>query len=123
MNKETKSLSQQLCELCGVKPRYYVRALGNTPRNEIIRIAYRRIKNYTEAKTVFIDFENPENFVKLFELDVNEAMCLSFIISLDSVFGGRKGFLKSLLQHIARGNATAEEIKQAIRNYDGWVWG
>ena len=105
MNKETKTLSQQICELC--------------------RLEYERIQptddNGYDFITLRLDFENPENFVKLYELQTDDGT-LAELIDENYYFKDRKAFLTSVIDFIQTWELS-DEIKQAIRDYDGWVWG
>lgn len=118
MTKE-KTLSEQLCELCGIKPKLNV------------------AKSYKEKqniKDIYPDFENPENFVKLLELEIrlpwyNEPSILAHFLNYYCCnLGSRKNFLNDVIDFISDKDECypVEEIniiKQAIRDYDGWVWG
>lgn len=90
------NLSEELCEICGIKPK-------------------------TIAFEIYPDFKEPENFVKLFELNFSDnsvtvggAVCFCNRRHLNN----RDDFLESVMQ-LAKYN---NDIKQAIREME-WVYG
>lgn len=111
-----KTLNEQLCEI--VELPYYkteVRAC------EILPIKKRKI---------YLDFEQPENFVKLFNLELAKnqgvrqtlatLITKKFELTVDS-----RHFISQvmrLIQYALYYQVDAELIKQSIRDYDGWVW-
>lgn len=113
MTKE-KSLSQQICELCGIEyeklePDYRVQDDNGD------------ICEYYSYK---LDFKTPENFVKLYELKIDEDNTLGWFLTLtyENIYT-REDFLDALIDYLTTTDDLFERVKQAIRDYDGWVWG
>lgn len=105
----TKTLSEQLCEIVGLD---YEKHFG---------VGYRKL-----------NFEQPDNFVKLWELkikhpDTKELLSLNAYLKFDN----RQSFLLSLLLKFQLWSSDfaseyqkqwLQTVKQSIRDYDGWVW-
>ncbi len=140
------NLSQQLCELCGIKPRYFIEFTRTSGCGAIAKslstFSYRTIrsaknyiiehKNETESELRIVqrypDFENPENFVKLFELKtLGDATLFSNVITyaVDRVvdkhvyyiFRDRQSFLKLLIEYLESDvyqERFIKSVKQAI---------
>lgn len=118
----TKTLSEQLCEIVGLpyEKKIYFRNPG------IEEVLY---------KCTYLDFEQPKNFVKLLELEIKPSKSLLWwCINKNSIDNKqtppyyRLTFLiklKFLLEDPFKlyHPKTIEQIKQSIRDYDGWVWG
>lgn len=103
-----KTLSQQLCELCGIRPKCI--NCGQTVSNE-------NPCKMPCDKQKYIDFENPENFVQLLELKYEKSNTIfSYVISRYNKIFNRQDFLWLLI------NVLNNEIKQSIHNYVGWTW-
>lgn len=100
-----KTLSEHICEECGVKPLFLC-----------------KIHSETKCETVYPDFENnSNNFVKLFNLKIDgyEHVTVAYIVSFKMMEDSEK-FLKDLLD-ILQGNypiknELVKQMKQAIRN-------
>ncbi len=137
MTKETKTLSQQICELCGIKPRRVKPLLCEIKgyKHLTCEFCVEEAGKCKTEKKVYPDFENPENFVRLLELETepNQATVWCLVNTQARHFYkhttySRKTFL-SLLKVILENDpkTTSDEqielIKQSIRDYDGWVWG
>lgn len=89
-----KTLSEQLCEIVGLP--YYkteVRVSEILPNKK---------------KKIYLDFEQPENFVKLWKI-INNQTKQELIQRLISRLRTESGWY-------------TDGIKQSIRDYDGWVW-
>lgn len=142
-----KTLSQQLCELCGIEASTDCNGSCNLKDKEKLcknckplSMEYLRFKKICPNKPnpYYIDFERPENFVALIELKplkthptlFEDVTRLCYFFNPDAFkLQVREDFLYMLV-HILNGysndfirQSTQEKIKQAIRNYDGWVWG
>lgn len=97
-----KSLSVQICEVCGVKPEI----IQDYELNDI---------------EVYPDFESNNNFVKLFELSFSTKSGKKFTISqvlCESIgfkFSDKRTFLIQLLNFINICESSGRRIKQAIR--------
>lgn len=148
MTKE-KTLSEQLCELCGIKPKYKCRNvpclnfIGNTGFCNISekRCNPSECKNEYEPDTThkfwkkgeayYPDFKNPENFVKLLELKSGDCRPRIGVLIRNAYFLGtdftRVECLKILIKILCypnnQGSQVLDELKQSIRDYDDWVWG
>lgn len=95
-----KTLSQKICEVCGIEP-------------EII-------EDYDSNQyEVYPDFENNNNnFIKIQELKIKSSNeCLGFILwAQDYKFYDKKSFLDSLLCYLdCVQDIYLEDVKQAIR--------
>lgn len=114
----TKTLSEQLCEFVGLEYENKM-LLGDG-----------------EVECTYLDFEQPENFVKLFNLQVEQVEdnqtkpTVSGFISDYHWFNDTNGFLEMLISELKENdeyntieNQWRDSIKQAIRDYNGWVWG
>lgn len=76
----TKTLSEQLCEICGIKPyNYLVDYAGNYEPFETLDEAEKFSKKHGNAplELNYYDFENPKNFMKLLEI-VSKKASVSF---------------------------------------------
>lgn len=114
-----KNLSQQICELCNIpykkKYSYFVAKYPDRKNSEGVS---------KEVDGVLkLNFESPENFVKLLELKLKHS---SFIIDTFN-YPKDKTFVATALVDILSG-ITAYKVQeqkfiQAIHDYDGWVWG
>lgn len=131
MTKE-KTLSQQICELCGMKPRYKYIVKGQstelTVDKDWLIWKFKNRKSKSVFKVIkaiktYLDFENPENFVKLLELKFQYS---SFRIDTFS-YPKRNGFVQDTLENILgeliKFKSNEKDFIKAIRDYDGWVWG
>lgn len=136
MNKE-KTLSQQICELCGIKP-YKKKHSYSTKQGKKWIQWWQGKYECTEPEIIkrrngeslifyslhYLNFKNPENFVKLLELKTETNGTVLDIISTDYNISTCENVLECLTLRIrARVASDIDEIKQAIHNYDGWVWG
>ena len=104
-----KSLSEQICKECGVKPLFLC-----------------KIHSETKCETVYPNFENPVNFKKLFDLKIQgyEHVTFAYIVSFKiGVIDNSEEFLKVLLG-ILQGNYLVylvnneliKQMKESIRN-------
>ncbi len=109
----SKTLSQRLCELCGLE---YIKYNPNCRVQD-------ENSNICEYYVYKLNFERPENFVALQELVVKHS-----IFSIDS-FGCPKDksfivyTMENIIRQIKECKKDEAELMQAIRDYDGWVWG
>ena len=123
----TKTLSQQICELCGIETKYREPAICNMRDYPGCLKAnckhYDKEQKICKSTPLSIDFENPENFVKLMELKFKHS---SFWIDTFSC-PKRKGFVSDMLENtigeLINFKSREKELIKAIRDYDGWVWG
>lgn len=135
-----KELSKQLCELCGIKPKYYFYDPMHKEFIEIIHKAYLKLKNEYQTKEVYPDFGKPENFMRLFVLITQiehmsfETGCfciphipsyrqLSCLLFETNVYRSEnpdpvKAFLECLIKHVKEDIDTADYIREAE-----WVYG
>lgn len=80
--------------------------------------------DFIKIQTKRLDFEQPENFVKLLELKTEDYGTILDIISTDYSLSTRIDFLQCLYLRLAtNAYSDIDQIKQSIRDYDGWVWG
>lgn len=92
--------------------------------------------DFIKIQTKKLNFEQPENFVKLFNLQVEQVEdnqtkpTVSGFISDYHWFNDTNGFLEMLISELKENdeyntieNQWRDSIKQSIRDYDGWVWG
>ncbi len=91
-------------------------------------------KFWKEGEAYYPDFENPENFVKLLELEISSKTTFGtlwgyFCDKNKSLSLDRKQFLQMLRIylkkekfHFQAQTIVHSRIKQSIRDYDGWVW-
>lgn len=137
MNNE--NLSKNLCEICGIKPHYGVYAnFGDldddwhlvTNESKCKLIAEYRYSYGVEDEDLrnlkpeyYPDFEQPENFVKLLELNAINGTSLWWTINSGSVLcneslpSNRKEFLKMVCRFIKN----KEYIKQVIKSQE-WAY-
>lgn len=137
-NKTDKTLSQQLCELCGIEPKILYKSKSNLSsgtcwktREEYKNSACNQSWSETE-NTRYPDFEKPENFVKLFNLithieDFHFATgqtyisCIpiyrfsSYLTTESNQYESYsndvvKAFLECLIEHVKEDKDTAEYI-------------
>ena len=113
------NLSRQLCEICGLKycKEKVVINNGQTPNVDI--------------KPFYLDFEQPENFVKLGELKLNyeNYTTIFYLVNYlsDNSWCTKKEFLKYLLSILSNTNTyefyiqLQEKTKQAIRKEE-WIY-
>lgn len=136
----TKELSKQLCELCGIKPHYGVWVnYGDLDNNYQLRTnerKYRLIADYRYSYGVdkddlrnlkpeyCPDFGQPENFVTLFDLEINHP-CYSTMVEMianchDCFYVNSREFIQNVIKCI-KSNFNASDIKQSIREEE-WVY-
>lgn len=104
------NLSQQLCELCGIKPKLIqinppMRAEGQEEWADAI------------VKKVYPDFEKPENFVRLFNLNyVQDTTICSMMTCRHKQIKNSNEFIKELVIFLQfySGLEYTDRIKQAI---------
>ena len=132
-------LNKQLCELCGIKPRYGIYVdygdLDHNYKLETNERKYRLIADYRWYYSVddedlrdlkpefYPDFTKPENFVRLFNLrtkrqksyTVAELITLECMAIIDT-----KNFLENLI-YIIKSDMDVADIKQSIREAE-WVY-
>lgn len=109
-----KSLSEQLCKICGIEPKWIKYKTETT--DGCINLG---------SKKVYPDFEQPENFVKLGELKLNYENYITIFNLVnylsDNSWCTKKEFLKYLLSILSDTNTyefyiqLQEKTKQAIR--------
>lgn len=138
-----KSLSEQICEVCGIKPKYKCKNVpclnfmadsgicmlkdGFTKCNpetcEDDYIPDTNHRNWKEAEAVYPDFENNNNnFVKLLNLDFSPRFksLLHYITSIFCSTNSTKDLLVQMLHELKFNSQsdTVKQIKQAIRQAD-----
>lgn len=101
-----RSLSEQICEICRIKPEI----IQDYELNDI---------------EIYPDFENNNNdFVKLFELSFSTKSGVKFTISqvlcesIEFKFSDKRTFLIQLLNFVNVCESSGRRIKQAIRKAD-----
>lgn len=128
-----KTLSQKICEECGIKPLYKIKHFNGVIEvwspafnKEELRCAKAQ-KQILEQKEVYPDFEkNNDNFVKLYELKIIDNISLAELLFKWNIANySRETFLNNLF-YITKPDSnissnTKEQIKQAIREAD-WVY-
>lgn len=154
---ENKTLSKQICELCEIKPRkvcsnndgicdncYSTNEIklqqkekgyiGNFASCNYDTDNQEKCRNFRFKKEIYVNFENPVNFVKLLELGLdNGSYTLGKIINTAMINQNRKEFLTTLKHFLAQecqysggvfnwDELDINEIKHTICNYDKWVW-
>ena len=66
------NLSKELCEICGIEPLYRVEGLETLQTETTLHLIQLARKNSDfeeiDAVPIYPDFEQPENFVKLYEI-------------------------------------------------------
>lgn len=114
---QTKELSRQLCELCGIKPKIQC---VTCPYFDIEapECSYKHYEQYP-------DFSKPENFLKLFNLkfitSLNEEKTFAQHISKTFVATkDEKEFIKQLI-HQLETSFEKKAMKQSIREAE-WVY-
>lgn len=116
-----KNLSQQLCKICGIEPQIHFVDCG-TP--ECMAEEYRQCFKCPEASPIEIypNFEQPENFVKLLELNV-DGVSLWWTINCAGVLCNENlpAYRREFLNLVCRFIKNKEYIKQAIKNEE-WVY-
>ena len=101
----TETLSEQICNECGVKPLFLC-----------------KIHSEQKCETVYPDFENnSNNFVKLFEIKVTDNVTIAQLFFTWNIANySRELFLKNLIYILKEDSnmdkTVIEFIKQAIRN-------
>lgn len=118
----TQDLSRKLCEICGIKPIYKV-MLDGTLMNITEDKDLAEISAFESGGVIidtYPDFTLPENFVKLFELNIPDsnvtvgaAVCFCNCQQLNN----RNDFLQSVIQ-LTKDNTI---IKHAIKS-EGWKY-
>ena len=117
------NLSKQLCELCGIEPKYYFYDIRHKEFIEINHKTYSKFKNEYQTKETYPDFTKPENFVRLFNLtlpirgisSIAEFVTFEYLTITDS-----KDFLKKLIKSIQE-PYTENEVIKSIREAE-WVY-
>lgn len=133
---KNKSLSEQICEICKIKPYYGLLVnfgdLDNNYKLVTNKRKYRLIADYRymvdddelrNLKPKYLPdfFENSNNFVKLFEIKVTDDITLAqLFFTWNIVNYSRELFLKSLI-YILKSDSNMDKtvidfIKQVIRN-------
>ena len=117
------NLSQQLCELCGIEPKILYKSKSNLSsgtcwktREEYKNSACNQSWSETE-NTRYPDFEKPENFVKLFNLNhVQDTTICSMMTCRHKQIKNSNEFIKELVIFLQfySGLEYTDRIKQAI---------
>lgn len=126
------NLSEELCRICGIKPMYRLKDINvlynEDMYNEFCEMRLNKgLLIPTGTKTIFPDFTQPENFVKLIELrfTTKRGDIFTVVEALQNgrcfTFADRKIFLDQLLDYIFTCENFGEYIKQAIREME-WVY-
>lgn len=118
----TKTLSEQLCEICGIKPyNYLVDYAGNYEPFETLDEAEKFSKKHGNAplELNYYDFENPKNFMKLFNLEFEEQETITDWLNCKYNFKDTESYLNSLICFIKNDygfitDKTINKVKQAI---------
>lgn len=98
-----KTLSEQLCELCGIEPKW-IKYETETSDGCI---------NFGSKRT-HPDFEKPENFVRLFNLETKSYGNCAGIINGTYFIGNTEKFIFWLIQYLKQDRNAVDELKQAI---------
>lgn len=133
------NLSKELCEICGIKPYYkcknvpclnFIFDTGICNITESVCNPYECKNDYEpdtthrswkDGQAVYPDFEQPENFVKLFNLQYNQTTLAASITSDNSILN-TKDFIFHVIEELKNIYFDTSEIKQAIRETE-WVYG
>ena len=134
-----KDLSKKLCELCGIKPKFFALMQSEENWEEIPESVYYKIKDCSTTKIIYPDFTKPENFVRLLEI-VSRRSSVSFCHNgsyfgcsihyyFNEIFEADIGniqynFLNTLLKQDLRNPCKPkllEQLKQSIREAE-WVY-
>lgn len=123
------NLSQQLCELCGIEPIFLSNCsfenevrLGRSEGIDICKYengecSCSECELGTTYTALFPDFENPENFVRLFNLNyVQDTTICSMMICRHKQIKNSNEFIKELVIFLQfySGLEYTDRIKQAI---------
>lgn len=119
-----KSLSQQLCEECGIEEQKII--VVGFDEHDITLPIFKTVKQTSDEPCIRVirehclpDFENNNNnFIKIQELKIKSSNeCLGFILwAQDYRFYDKKSFLDSLLCYLdCVQDIYLEDVKQAIR--------
>lgn len=101
----TKTLSQQLCELCGIEPKILYKSKSNLSSGTCwkTREEYKNSacnQSWSETENIrYPDFENPENFVKLFNLKFLESTVAKEMCRIGE-FSDTSQFLSLLIESL-----------------------
>lgn len=124
------NLSKELCEVCGIKPLYRIEGievLQSRTALQLIQLA-RKNSGYKDIDAVLVypDFEQPENFVKLFALPIkiesNEPTeTIIHILSMRFHIFDVEDFLNALYKYLIGYNDYGAQIIEAIRETE-WVY-
>ena len=112
----TKTSSEQLCEIVGLP--YEKKIYFKNPGIEEVL-----------CKCTNLDFEQPENFVKLLELPLDTSensiykTLWSYLWWQDFETVSRISVLVFLIRKLGINTEINNQIKQSIRDFDDWVWG
>lgn len=115
----TKNLSRKLCEICGIEAKVKYVDCG-TP--ECLQEPWAKCEICPEAQPLefYPDFTQPENFVKLFNLKINNNLfsnTLAYFITSDSKIADTKDFLIVLFNILKSvEECKVNKIKQAIKS-------
>lgn len=134
----TKDLSRELCEICGIEAKQFTKDFKTRKKaasfgRKITGIPKFRgnkfdIGSYTDNQSIyqvhwkeFPDFTQPENFVKLFELDIPDttvtvgaAVCFCNRQQLNN----RNDFLEAAIQQAKYNKDIKQAIKSEVWKYD-----
>lgn len=107
------NISQQLCKICGIEPK----------RNRVTTQGLSGI----HLPDLYPNFEKPENFIKLLELNIKEYnKTLVNLATPYFVFNNRKSLLSLIVNSFKNNTQFArfyfKDIKQAIKSEE-WVYG
>lgn len=104
------NLSKKLCKVCGIP---YILLEDNCR-------VYDNNGELCEQYVHKLNFEQPENFVKLFNLQLYQTT-LAAIITYDSIILNTRDFISSVIQELKDTHYDTSEIKQAIRDEE-WIY-
>lgn len=122
---ENKTLSEQICEVCGIEPIEEKYCYHECKKPELKNVpCYNSKCEYYRHFIKYPNFENNNNnFVKLLELNVDKSTIGSVITFAEGCpIVNKKTFLKDLLTFLSSNTLCKkeerEQIKQAIRQAD-----
>lgn len=111
----TKTPSQQLCKLCEIQPRYFIKTnqgiyhCDNKEKAEKIALKHNSI-----VLDIYPNFDKPENFIELFNLKI-KTHTTSYIISQQRTIKNTQDFLENLILYLKTNTKKAKQIKQTIK--------
>lgn len=120
----SNDLSRQLCELCGIKPKFFALMQSEENWEEIPESVYYKIKDCSTTRIIYPDFTKPENFVRLFDLPIvnNGTRTVGYFVVYEFTMKTIKDFIECLIIKLERTQfSITKEVKQSIRKAE-WVY-